>query len=508
MTNTLKTAVLAHAENLELKLDAQFIRAVQGGIKNMGVLNPKIPNSFVRASPKTLSPKFNPNTPLAGISAFSVPVVQKYDWAGGAAVFFRAFRFLLTPFFFDIKRKTIIDDALTDGPASQILSEILGPDWRQCVAEIKGHLNRAIQSPFVDSGEKQIFWKTEKDYLIVSPLADTLAIELKSRINARSKVNQFFGELDYQVGGDKFQNSGVMATTLGGRLPKLMAFPPDFHREPSPMLSEPEPGQFLALEFDTVGTNVTGGGIAGGLANVTTALGFADALRRLLLNVGVDISPQSIAFGFSRVKFHGEYQKGKWTYSMKKGYREAAQGKVFPQPVAELTANARVHIVLQLEKIADPEILNHLSDILARLRFGGGPIFNSISTLQADPEVIFDDWGKRVWFVADRQYEIEDEPDRLDAVLDCLKINKKGNSWEKENPTYGLASTGYQGIEPPRPRDGLRDSSCRHIYAASTAGLMEWVRAEECASDAVFWSAKWDRVNYTCAAVAKRFFEY
>lgn len=117
MSITLESTILAHAESLKFELDSYFIEAVKSGVKNLGVLNLKIPNAFVQAALKTLSPKLQPGSHLPSINVFSVPVCQKYDYAGENAGYFRAFRFLVSIFAFNGTRQTIIDDVINDGPA-------------------------------------------------------------------------------------------------------------------------------------------------------------------------------------------------------------------------------------------------------------------------------------------------------------------------------------------------------------------------------------------------------
>lgn len=160
-----------------------------------------------------------------------------------------------------------------------------------------------------------------------------------------------------------------------------------------------------------------------------------------------------------------------------------------PVAVAELTATARLHIVIRLSAPLSVADLGLVAPAVVSLRFAGGAIFNPVATVASDLDEILDDWGSQVWLVANRQQDIENAADRLDAALDRLQTN---------NPRYGLASIGFQGIEPPRPRNGLRDSSYRHIYAGGIVGLMEWVPAAGSGDDCIFWSASWDRATFAC----------
>ena len=158
-----------------------------------------------------------------------------------------------------------------------------------------------------------------------------------------------------------------------------------------------------------------------------------------------------------------------------------------------------------MSQAATSSALDSLPGALQSLRFSGGSIFGAQASISSDLEEFMDDWGDRVWFVADRQSEIESASDKLDAALDCLVITEqKGGGWLPAKPDYALAAIGYQAIEPPRPRNGLRDPDCRHVYAAGTVGLMQWVRASECASDAIFWSESWNRVTYSCLAKSQK----
>lgn len=512
MTPTLDDTLFAHAASLNLELDDDFIASILVDVKNLGVLNPKIPDAFSRAAPKTLSPKVMRGPDLPGISAFSVPIVQKYDYAGGHSSSFRAFRFLISPFEFDGRLMTLIDDVLAGGLASEVMGEIVGPSWNFCCSAIIDRINQDSQAPYVDASEKQIFWETSRnEYLIISPLADTLPLELACRLRERRKNGELFKELKWSVGGDKFVNAGVMSTICAGLLPKLMALPPASWRDVRP-LPAPVGGQFLALEFDAQSFNATGSSISGGVATIPAAIGFAEALRRKLDDRDVKIETEAVGFGFSNVNFHGEWRDNGWHYSMRKGSRKTIAGKMVAYAVPELTANARVHVVVKLAEAVNPEILTTVSSVVYGLRFAGGGIFNADVTIADDLAAVMAAWGENVWMVADRQHEIDGADDKLDAALDKLDaaldklaiVKYENGRWYPREKGYALAQVGYQGIEPPRPRKGLRDMNCRHIYASGLLSLIRWVPANQAAGDAVFWKSGWNRETYSARATAEK----
>ena len=136
------------------------------------------------------------------------------------------------------------------------------------------------------------------------------------------------------------------------------------------------------------------------------------------------------------------------------------------------------------------------------LRFAGGGIFEPLAFCADNAAQVLDAWGGKVWMVADRQAEIEAMPDKLDAALDKLGVVQVGEDWKATNPRYILIQTGYQGVEPPRPRKGLRDASSRHIYAAGLLGLAQWVSADAAGNEPVFWKSTWNNLSYTAVAVA------
>ena len=490
------SAVEKHAEAFDVKLDDSFIQHIMAGLKSLGVLNPKIPDAFCQASLKTLSPKVPAYDKLPGLSAFSVPVRQKYDWAGGSAKYMRAFRFLVTPF----------EHAGRWWCAAELdlmypLIEILGEDWRYCYVAISEHLSRSIQSPILEKAEKQIFWPLdakEDKYLIMSPMADMLPIELAARIKERKELEipQRFHLTYFSCSSEKFQNSGVAACNLAGQFPKLMSLPPPSFREPTP-LPEAEAGGFLAIEFDVVDMNATGGSIMAGVSNITAAMGFKDLLRRQLQKSGHDIGMKGIAVGFSSVNFHGKQENGSWVCYSKKGSR-VVKDETRIQIASEMTANARVHLVIQLDDSHAPDFLDAVRKTLPSMRFAGGTIWQQQATLSNDAATIFKSWGNEVWFVADRQDEIEAENGRLDAALDRLYVTRNQlGEWKAAAPLYTLATTGYQAIEPPRPRAGLRDPNCRHVFASNIVSLAQWVAASVAAVDQVFWTGTWNRATYS-----------
>lgn len=488
-------AIHGHAATFEVKLDETFIPAIMAGLKSLGVLNPKIPDPFCQASLKTLSKKVPQFDKLPALSAFSVPVRQKYDWAGGSEKYIRAFRFLVTPF-----QHADLWWCAAELDLVCPLTEILGEDWQMCAAAIQEHLKRDVQSPIVQRAEKQIFWPIDiKDdkHLILSPMQDMLPVELAVRIKERKEqeIPQRFHVEYLSCSSDKFQNSGVAACNLGGQFPKLMSLPPPSFRESTP-LPAPEAGGFLAMEFDVVQMNATGGSIMAGVSNITAAMGFKDALRRQLQKAGHDIGLKGIAVGFSNVDFHGRQENGTWVGYAKRGSR-VVNDETRMQIVSEMTANARVHLVIQLDGSHAPDFLDTVRKILPSMRFAAGTIWQHQVTL-GDAATIFKSRGNEVWFIADRQDEIEAEKDRLDAALDRLYVTRNQlDEWKAAAPLYTLATTGYQAIEPPRPRNGLRDPNCRHVFASNIVSLAQWVSSSVAAVDQVFWTGTWNRSTYS-----------
>ena len=310
----LKAALLNHAKEFDLQLDDRFIQSIITGVKSLGVLNPKIPDAFCQGGLKTLSPKVPAPEKLPGMSAFAVPMRQKYDWAGGTAGHMRAFRFLVTPFALGEQWFAVAD---LDDAVNAEMTGLVGEDWGMCAAAIKEHLNRPDQYPMLQRCEKQIFWPVdvaEDKYLIISPMADMLPVELSHRLRERAALEpaQRFHRINYSVSSDKFQNSGAAACSLAGYFPKLMSLPPPGYREITP-LPIAEPGRFLVLEFDVQDMNATGGSITAGVTSITATVGFQEAFRRHMLKNGVDLSMLGIANGYSNVNFHGELRDGRWT---------------------------------------------------------------------------------------------------------------------------------------------------------------------------------------------------
>lgn len=492
----LTQALLQHAATFSVTLGPDTLKTIMSGLQGLGVLNPKIPDSFTQAKIKTLSHKLHRGPHLPGINSLSVPVIQKYDHAGGPIGHQATFRFLIQPFF-ENQWQTVIDAALADLPASAAMRELLGDGWDTCIAAIRTHLTREVQCNSLDKSEKQVYWPGATDqWLLVSPTQDTLPAELRMRLTERNKVQAkptrtLSIPLNFYIGGTKPQNSGAMACQLGGAIKKFVSLPPPSTSPTPTHLTAPEPGRYLVLEFDAQGMNATGASICAGLANATSATGFLEALRRNFSTSGVELKPESIAFGYSNVNFDGHFENGKWSYYQKKSVRKT-NTKVVPHPVSELTASARVHCIVKLDTAQSPQILSALD--FSTLRFASGTIWEPKATLTDDLSEVLQAWGDQVHFLADRQADIEQSADKLDAVLDLVL-----DDTPKRN--YCFSVIGYQGIEPPRPRTGLRDQECRHIFATSILSLAEWLPASAAAGQPIFWRATWLRTTFTCLAV-------
>lgn len=186
-----------------------------------------------------------------------------------------------------------------------------GDEWRNFSEEAREHLNRQALAGHIHPDEKQVFFVHEKGELLVTPLADTLPLELARRIAKRKSDGELFRELGWKVGGTQPQNSGVMAATTAGKLPKIMALPPGRWCD-NFALPDPVPGRFLTIELDVHGMNATGAGIAGGIANITGLMGFLDALRRKTPGLRCN----EAAIGYSRVQFLGEYTEVRHMYAV------------------------------------------------------------------------------------------------------------------------------------------------------------------------------------------------
>lgn len=495
-SSNLVDALNSHAAKFSVNLDKSFVDSVLAGIKNLGALNPKIPDSFCQAGPKTISPKVPSANFLPGISALSIPLAQRYDWVGGNARLMPAFRFLVTPFDYQGTRLAVVD---LSEQIESAMSSIVGPDWAMCSLAIKAHLTRQEQHPFVAGGEKQVFWPVDpaqNKYLIVSPTFDMLPIELASRLRERSGQN--FELLWYRLSSEKFQNAGVAACNLGGKFPKMLALPPEPETSIS-ALPAPMRGRFLAVAVDVQSMNSTGASISAGLANLPQALGFQEALRRqLAMAMGEAARFNAVALGFSNVDFHGQKNEdsGTWSYFVRRASRVTSKKEAKLERVAELTSNAKVHLVLELSEEKEPDFLNLVATALNSLRYGGGTIWNPEYSLAANPESFFDAWGDGANFLVDASKEISPVDDRLDQVLDFLDLSNSFPSAAR----YCLAVCGYQGIEPPRPRAGLRDQLCRHIFAASILSLCRWAPARKCPEERVFWKSFWDNETYSAYA--------
>jgi hypothetical protein len=157
-------------------------------------------------------------------------------------------------------------------------------------------------------------------------------------------------------------------------------------------------------------------------------------------------------------------------------------------PGDEAQASATVHIILKLKEEIAPHFLDDLRKKLATLNYGKSALTRLQIALTANLDAVLSQWGKDVWFLENKQEEIAGAPNRLTAALDKIASDSR----------YALANTGYQAIEPPRPRTGLRDPNCKHVFATTIASLVKWTPANEVTEqNTIFWQSAWDKTTYS-----------
>lgn len=489
----LRETIIEHAETIKLDISGITPDRLKTGIKSLGVLNPKIPNAFCQASPKTISPKLAGIQGFPGISILSVPFQQKYDWAGGAATDFRLWRFLITPVAGE--GRAIIDDLLSGGPLADAFVELVGGDWSDAIDEVRRYLNRDSQSPSVASDEKQVYFVHDQGELLISPLADPSFSELLRRIKDRTACGEVFDIVCWKAGGVNPFNSGVVAGSVAGWLWKLITFAPSFAINSS--LPPSADGTAMVIEFEVPDMNAEGAGVTAGPVSLTAVLGFVDALRRKI--PGLD--PVAVAAGFSHYDFHGERnENGSWSFFGKRGTRPALNGKgVVAYPVPEMSASAKVHIALRFSEAVPGDFADEVQSALPACRFAGSSIFAERATVVADAAAALAVLDS-VPLIADAQHEIDGAAERLDAALGYLARIESETSLHREQrkPGYFLAATGFQCIEPPQPRNGLKGDAL-HAYAAPILKLAQWVHAKNATSQAerVWWRNRWDADTYS-----------
>lgn len=447
------------------------------GVRSLGVLNPKIHNLQHNAGIKTLSPKLPAPDKLPGIHAFSVPVRQKYDWANDRSAHFPYFAFLVTPFLHNNQWHCI---ANLEQETEAAMQEIFGEEWQFCAEGMRTHFTRHVQYPQLLKSERQVFFPLNKEKgqaLIISPMADMLFLELHHELEERKKQGQAFNTITYDLPANDYAKVGVSAARTQGKLTRLFTMPFTQQERKFQPLAPSEAGSFLAIEFHASKLNITGGGIVSGLGSLTSPFGFSEMIQKRIPEVEIE----KLAIGYSNVLFSGEQNKENpydWKYFAPKG----------AYPGEESQASATVHIILKLKEEIAPHFLDELRDKLATLNYGKSALTRLQIALTANLDAVLRQWGKDVWFLENKQEEIAGAPNRLTAALDKIASDSR----------YALANTGYQAIEPPRPRSGLRDPNCKHVFATTIASLVRWTPANDVTEqNTIFWQSAWDKTTYS-----------
>jgi len=502
--------LLALAQACEVTLDREFPQAATRAAELIGEANPKVPDPTCQAPMRLAMRDKLPKTfPL--LSALSAPPARRFDFTGAASAF-RAASLLCAAVADEEGRvRTLAEDILEGGPFAAALAELTSsensPDLREA---LKRRLDSAGQVSHVHPGEKQLYVPGgEGRYLMVTPLSTNLPIELHRRIHERRARSELFGELRFHVGGENPINCGLSAAMLGGDLPKLMCLAPEIPAAAAgdarymPATGE---GRYLVLRVDVSDLNATGTDVAAGFSLLTTAaLGFSDALRLKALG---DVKIEAVAIGVSSAQFRGEWRGDRWVYSQKCGVKTTARG-VSRMPVPELNADAVIHLVLRLDRDVSSEAVD-ANQVLGMTRLGGGRINSNLPWAVVDDKGLSDTlaaWRRQVVFLADRSdWLSEGEP--LDRLLDAMAIKEDPvtGRWHRAHPGLLPVAAGYQGLEPPRPRSGLRgaEAGVRHIYAVSMTTLAEFVPASAAAEDAVWWGWEWRRASFSAALTGRK----
>ena len=360
------------------------------------------------------------------------------------------------------------------------MREIFSEEWEYCAQAMRDHFSRHVQYPSLVKSERQLFFPINKEKghaLIVSPMADMLFVELASQLEERKQRGQQFNTITYPIASADYAELGISAANTNGKLMRLLSLPfgqPSRKFQPLPTS---DTGAYLVIEFHTPKFNITGGGIVSGLCTLTSPFGFVEMIQKKLPELDVE----KVAVGFSNVVFAGEQSNTnpkEWKYSAGKG--------VYPGDEAQ--ASATLHLILKLKNEIAPHFLAELKEALTTMHYGKSPLVHSQIALTASLDPFFAQWGDSVWFIENKQEEIANAPNRLNAALDKIASDSR----------YALANTGYQAIEPPRPRIGLRNPECKHVFATNIASLVRWLPANEVSVDnKIFWQSTWDKNTYS-----------
>lgn len=489
--------LLLKTAEIGLSIDDDFIDSVIRSAKHLGVLLPKIPDSSVSAYPKKLmhSKLKEAHYDYPGISFVSVQNQQSIDYAGDAKEL-KTWRFMLHV---TLNGKTLLNEVLQPGSeANEILFEMLGDRWQFAIKAIEDHL-AGLNVGHVEQGEKQVYFVThDKRELLVTPLDDTLYTELDRRL--MNRAHQEFSLLYYKNASQtKFYNSGVMSLELKGSYPKLHYPVRNFKAKQQTEkydLVKSNHGRYLVITADAEGFNATGSSIATGTANLTATAGFVDMLWRKDNKFLADW----FALGWSSFNVQG-YNKKNGSYGMGRGthdsYNTTAKKAASVNLLPEVKANGRFVVVL---KLANEVTLTNEQSLLNGMRFAGGIIRNACMSAFESLEAVNEALAGDFLFVKDASDQIDDEKDKLHALLDKLAVVNFGESvYSEPIKQYTVANIGYQSCEPPRPRIGTRSKEVRHCFVGGINTLAEFVDRLD---DGCFWRTEWDRKYFSAVCVS------
>jgi hypothetical protein len=499
--------LLASLCNTEVGED--FLFSSISAAQHLGEANPKIPDATSQAPMRLFNREKLARTqgfPL--ISPMSSPPARRFDFTGPMTLFSAA-SVLCAAFAESGVARTVADDVMQDGPISRALEEMIGsPRYLELRSALLQRVSSASKVSHVHQSEKQLYvpGAPGDDYLMVTPLNSNLSIELRRRIADRRQRVEFFAELNFLVGGTKPVNCGLTSSLLAGSLPKIMCLPRAVRVDAvgdSAFLPPSITGSYVVFVGSVKSLNATGNDICAGFAGLTTAsMGFTDALRREALG---DAQIAGVSIGVSGGWFRGEWLNGQWVYEVNTGIKASGRGAV-RGVIPELKADATIHLVIKLDREVNPDSLARANRVH---RFGGGSFTQPARWAVTDEcgvSETLSNWGEQVQILADRG-DLLGEGDPLDRLLDLLARRKDPASgrWAKENPRLVPVVAGYQGVEPPRRRSGLRESEreLRHLYAVSITGLAEFLPANEAEAASIYWHWKWLGRSYSAVLSAR-----
>jgi len=457
MIMSLADKILIRARNLDIDID-DIPEAITRGVFALGVVNHRLVYSDSTTAARCITGKVKRGHHLPGISALSNDVAQKYDYlpAGDYVRFLPAWTLLVEPFLVDGKRIALIDGIL-DSPNSETnraFSEIFETeDWPALRQIIVDHATRPLLREFSETGERTRVWRTIYDHrALFTPLPDTTFTELEQYLpNPRLPIERLV------MWGD--DQESVMTLVCRTGVPLLVGWSPGWEGDLPLIPASVEDGNVLAVDVVLPAVNVANECIAAGVGQI-------DRLNEVAERMRIELSRNSIPFEFD-------------AYAL--GISELSSHYWRDWPVEPIYLSARVHLCFRSATPIDSAAVGILQKYLETARVLGGRTFTPQIVL-TDADEVARAW-KDVWFVEDRQSEIDAEPNRLKAALEKIA----------DDQSYFLTTIGAQCIEAPHKRGGIR-SDLRHSYAVPIAGLARWEQR------LAWWAPRWEQKLYAAWA--------